>query len=278
MPKGDAKRGQVTIFIIAGIIVLLAIAFLFFARGKISEAFSSSVNVEKQTNQKMREIQGIFEKCIVDEGSKVVFDFMKNGGSFGDMESYLEYHTEKIRFLCQPIADSDGCMASPLVVSKIEKELGGKIGYEVGICAEDKIRAGSFDVSYDINSISANVSVADENILVNVVLPVTVSKGDFSLKKDLFSERVNVKLKRIIDGVNDVLASESRFGGFDATGYNKDNIRGVVVNELQVNSPNRAYDVYVVDWKQSNQMSQPSANVGHFSGNEKLRFGVRDEI
>jgi len=247
------KRGQITTFIIIGIVIVLVFAFLFFARDTLIDKFSSSVNVEKQVNQKMSEIASAVEECIAEEGNRQIKDYI-----FGNSEpeSYFLYHTEKIKVLCEGMPNSDKCIASPLVISVIEKELAEKLNENIYGCIISEVNSKTFDVKFGESA--TDVKIDEENVLISVQLPVSVSKNDFKLNRDIFSKRIDVKLKKIINGVNDILKSEALSGQFDMTGYNKNNINGIIVNELQVNGGNRAYEVYISD-------------------DMKFRFGVRDE-
>ncbi|MFH0832002.1 MAG: hypothetical protein V1886_04030, partial [archaeon] len=107
------SNGQVTLFTIIAIVVVSAVALLFFLKPGMSIA------------PKTTEPQAYIEKCMKDAGTEALSLLIKHGGALNP-KAYVTYGGEKISYLCYTSDYYSKCVnQQPLLKYNIESEITG---------------------------------------------------------------------------------------------------------------------------------------------------------
>ena len=203
------NRGQVTIFIIIAIVIVVmgVLIFLFYPQIKTGLGFE-----EKNPS-------AFIQACIEEEIENSVEKLSLQGGSINP-EHYILYDNEKIEYLCYTGDYYKTCiMQQPMLKQHIESEIKNEIKEEVKVCFD------SMKESYEKRGYSVNLRPGETNI---ELLPKRIiSTFDYSLtltKKDSetfdsFKVILNNNLYELVSIVNSILNWESSYGDSETTIY-----------------------------------------------------------
>jgi hypothetical protein len=166
------KRGQVTLFVVIGIVVIVVIALFLVLNKKISkEGISESVVSEGE------EIYEFTQDCVEEVGEASLVLIAKQGGRYKDVENFISYDGREI---------ADYCMNIPSDIKIID---------EINLYFQDNFVKcldyySQFENSgYSIQHEEPFVSIGfyEDNTLLNVIFPVKAVKGDKQIIYNEFS-------------------------------------------------------------------------------------------
>lgn len=232
------KRGQVTIFVIIGIVLVILVGlgyYLYDVKG---------LGIAPQTflGNEMQPVEENALNCIASVSGNVLDDLGLRG-AFLSPDSYLLYKGDMVTYLCSDVA-GDGCLNHLRTKKQIEDEIESAITMGMNECV-DKTLVGSFLKSYDYNfgEISTNVDILNDRVLINVNYPVTMTKGGVTQTLDpLKVDRDDIPLGGMYDVVYDILQKRSLGEDFETIPYMLEN-RGEF--EIQVDKP-YPDEVYII--------------------------------
>lgn len=178
-----SKRGQITIFLIFGIGILVLSMVLFF----LNQDFISNADVD------MDKVRGFVEHCIETEAKEVIFEIGRGGGYYfpGD------YSTESGIAIYQ----ENGVINIP-ETDKIEEEISSILNKKLFFCTKSFVDFPELEVRQ--GDISSKVLISEEKISVNIIYPLSLKKGEkVYLLKDFKTE--------IDDRLGELLKSAKEF-------------------------------------------------------------------
>jgi len=204
------KRGQVTIFIIIAIIIVVAGGLIFAFYPKILAGLGLGV----QNPQSF--IQNCLEKDIKDN----VKILSIQGGSVNP-QNYILYNDEKIEYLCYTNEYYIPCvMQKPMLRSNIESEIQNEIKEKVLECfnsLEESYRKRGFEVA--LRRGETTTELLPEEIRVSFNTSLVLRKGEDSDKYDLFRVVLNNNLYELVGVAESILEWETTYGDSETTIY-----------------------------------------------------------
>ena len=203
------KRGQVTIFIIIAvmIVVLGILVFLFYPQIKTSLELES-----KNPSQ-------FIQECLEDKVKVAVTLLSLHGGSINPGH-YILYDNTKIEYLCYTDEYYQTCvMQQPMLKQHIEEEIKNEIGNVANNCF-DSLKESYEKKAYNVNLYknSMNVELLPKRIVVNFNNTLTITKDSTEIF-DKFNVILNNNLYELVSIVNSILNWEARYGDSETTIY-----------------------------------------------------------
>lgn len=203
MEKGLRKGGQVTIFIILGIVIVSAVlVFFFWIRPTYVTEQSGALG---------------FEGCVKMAIQKSVIELEKNAGYINPEFTYND-RGKKIAYLCYTNEYYQTCVVQvPFLNQHFEEQLRKATLAEVEDCYEDSV-SELRDEGYEvvIGKINYNISIEPEMIGVFIEAPTSVGSQKFSR----FNVEINSPLYNILMISTSILQFEARYGDTDTDSLN----------------------------------------------------------
>ena len=196
------KRGQVTTFIIVGIVLLLALAFIFFAKNTIIEGISGKAKVQSYLRGVMDNIKTETGKCVEKEARSSINILGKNGGYF-EPKAYVEYYGEKISFLCANIPNDKRCLNNMLSKTEMEERMKEYLMPRIKKCTN----LAQFEPS-------PTKLISDYKLIYD-----PIERGDVKFLQNSFFKGVGVPLGDMVYVANDILNAEASVGDFSTLSY-----------------------------------------------------------
>ncbi len=203
------KRGQVTIFIIIAIIIIVigVLIYLFYPQIK------SWISPESKN-------PGLFlQNCLEDEIERTVENLSLQGGSTNPEHFYL-YQGNKLEYLCYTNENYKTCIVQqPMLKSHIESEIKNEISEEVNACLED-LESSFKEEGYSVNIEDGDVVVEllPERIVTTLTHKLTLTRGD-AKRYESFKIILNNNLYELISIADSIVDWEASYGDVDPSTY-----------------------------------------------------------
>lgn len=204
------KRGQLTIFVIAAIVIVAVVAmiYLFFPSVLVSLGIVSG-----NPNTFM-------QNCIEEEIQNSVNLVSTQGGSL-EPRNFILYQDEKMEYLCYNDNYYLPCiMQQPLLKQHIENEIERGIKNQEDLCFENlqsSFERRGFDVA--ISDGETLVELLPEKISVNFEREITLTQGSDSQRFEKLNVVLNNNLYELVSIATSILNWEARYGDSETTTY-----------------------------------------------------------
>ncbi|MDD5133700.1 MAG: hypothetical protein PHD81_00960 [Candidatus Nanoarchaeia archaeon] len=204
------KRGQVTIFIILGFVILILIILILSLRD-----VGYGISPQKYLDNKINIIQDDVKSCVESYAKTALINMGNQGGSINPGK-YVLYEGRKVQYLCSAIPGSVQCLNLMPSNKNIEKELDNFLNTNVPDC----IDINKFKEQYSFpeikieKSFQAVSSINKTNVVIKVSYPITLVKGTTQVSLSDITETIDIPLGQLLDTTYDIIDSEARTGTF----------------------------------------------------------------
>ena len=194
------KKGQVTIFIIMGIVIVSAI-LVFFLWAKPTY-FSES---GKKLN---------FEGCVEDIVEQTIVKLESNAG-FADPKFTYSYNGEKFAYLCYTNKYYETCTVQvPFLKNNFDEQMELDIKEKINTCyinSINELKAQGYSVSQ--GEVDYDVLIEPGVVRVEIEAPTVIGSSSFAK----FDVRINSPIYDMVMLSTSILQFESKYGDFDTS-------------------------------------------------------------
>jgi len=245
MKINSNKRGQVTIFIIIAIVIVVLGVLIFLLYPRITS--SSSFEVENP--------ERFLQDCVEDELKDLIKDLSMQGISLAP-KHYVPYEYEdkiySVQYLCYTSTFGQPCIRSPVfLIVEFQNQISENIKVTVDNCFE------ALETSYVKKSYT--ISDKKKGIIKTEIFPtrtllemnnyeITVTKGS-SQKYKSFNIVLNNNLYELLNTASSILEDEVNFGSAKRIQYMFDNLNLRITGEEKSDSTN----IYVLENKKTKE-------------------------
>jgi hypothetical protein len=214
------KRGQVTIFIILGIVIVAIILLVLYGRQTVF--FSPT---PENLQQELISVQDHVISCLGDVAPGCIEKISMQGGYYETpSNTYRLWNDTSVSYLCYNKANDPRCINRALTLGilqgEIKKCIDAQLG-PLGICLNVK-QFESFGKPVKITAPqqpSVNVEVGQDNVLLSLDYPIEIESTRDETKFNL-DEPIELNLAyplgRLYDlAVNQIVDAEAQFGDFE---------------------------------------------------------------
>mgnify|MGYP001391630465 CR=1 FL=1 len=209
------KRGQATLFIILGIVLVIIVAlYLVGVKTEIIPPLLASSDAVSE----MAEIEEHIEDCLTDIGTDYVTILGLQGGYISPADdTYRLYNDTTVSYHCWNRESVALCTNRLVTISHMEEELQDAIDSALSTCIN------VYDYSSDVEADSdweLEVAINFNEVQLDLYYPVSVDKGedDFA-SEDEFSKSLDVPLGELYEVALDVVNDHALYGEFDQLLY-----------------------------------------------------------
>ncbi len=189
--KFGKKRGQIAVFVIVGIVLIIIIGVFFLLRNNLSK--------EKGIDSQADSISSFVESCIEQTSNDAILHISKRGGYFiapkGSIHNKIPYYYNKEKNL-MPLKE------------RIEDELSLYMDNMLFFCIKNFVDFPDFDVRH--GEVESDVKIYDEKIVFEIKYPLSFSKGENSYVFEDFDFEVDVKLGMIYNVIEQIINEQKK--------------------------------------------------------------------
>ncbi len=207
--RGFGNSGQVTIFIILGIIIVAAVILFLFLSGKIESPFSPKLNPQQY-----------IEKCVKDSAEEAI-DIMLPQGGYIDPKLHRLYDDRKIAYLCYNMNFYLPCInQEPMYIQHLEDEVRGYVEPEIEKCF-NKIKSDAEEQgkSFSMGVMDLILELKSGQVKISVNRDVEIGAGESVESYQNFEEIIVSPIYDLGVVAQEVVSQEARFCNFEYLGY-----------------------------------------------------------
>jgi hypothetical protein len=207
-------RGQITIFIILGVIIVGVAALIYFLYPQIQSTFFKTTDP-----------QGFIQTCVEDKIKETISTISLQGGSV-EPQHYFSYYNEELQklshveYLCYTNKDFQPCsMQQPVLHGHIMNEIKKDIN-QIATSCFNSLKKNYEDKGYSTNLVKGEtvVDILPERVVVTFNNELTLTKGN-TQRYEKFSVLVNNNLYELSGIANSILNWEVQYGDAETGAY-----------------------------------------------------------
>lgn len=210
------KRGQVTAFVIAGVIIVVAIVLFFLFR----QGMIPGIGEKPEENPVL-----FLETCIEDKLIEGVELISSQGGYVKNkLNRTFKFDGEEvsdISYLCYNQNYYVPCInQEPMLVNNLKSEIDGYISDEVRECF-DKLALSLDKRGYvvDVRYSGFEIELAEKKIIVDIDGEIILTKSGETTKHENFNLFIPSRFYDLAVVVQEIISQEARFCNFETLGY-----------------------------------------------------------
>lgn len=213
------KRGQVTVFVILGIVIVIIAALLLYFRTNL---FLFNPTVE-DLNSKLDPIREHVVDCIAEISEPPIRQIGLQGGYLSTPpDTFRLFNDSTVSYLCYSMPDSPRCINRMLTRSEMEQQLSAAVDFALQTCVDVQSfkKLGSFEIITPKKWV-VDTRIGSDMVVVTVTYPISLrsTKSSAEVSVQDFSASFNYPLGYLYDVSQDILDYETEFGEFDQMVY-----------------------------------------------------------
>jgi hypothetical protein len=211
------RKGQVTIFIIAAVVIVAGLALFLLFRAKIIPNLPGNGGENPKS---------ILEACLEDKVKEGSLILMQRGGSIKNNLS-IEFKFEdeslmrNVSYLCYSQNYYLPCIVQePILIEHLKKEMEDYIFEDVKNCF-DNMAISLEKKGYDVNARyrGFDASLENKKIIVNILADLTLTKaGSTTTEKD-FKIIIASEIYNLAIIAHEIISQEAKFCNFEHLGF-----------------------------------------------------------
>lgn len=206
--RSMSKRGQIAIFIIIAVVIVVGAVILYFFSPDLGFTFTDFTPTNFLTD------------CIQPE-IKNGIDILSKQGGYANPEGYILYGGNRIKYLCYEAQYYLPCkVQQPLIKEHFENELNEMVKKRTDECV-DELQAEYERRGYTVSGLSvveSDVTIVPGEIRIDVKAPMTVKK-DITQSFEEFNIEISSKMYDLLMLTTSIIDFESTYGDSETTLY-----------------------------------------------------------
>ena len=210
------KRGQVTTFMIVGLVILIIFVLLFAVRRS-----GFGIKAQDYLQSSADDIKSKIDSCIEKNAMDVLDLIGKQGGYLNPSDNtYLMYNGYRVAYLCFNIPNTDQCANAMVNKADIEKQLNDYLGKNIQNCVQTNL-GKSLLSTYDMSTSKINIrtTIEKNSVSFEVDPGITLTKGTSSLVIPAYKKAVSVPIGLLLDTTYFIVNEEADKGVFFEVPY-----------------------------------------------------------
>ncbi len=195
---GGSKRGQLTIFIIVGILIAVALVIVFFLYK------SPGAKIDPRSDP-----QGFIENCV-GELLKPAQEKLLPQAGYRTVGKYILFDTnKKVPYLCYTSEEKQICtIIEPMLKNKIEEQL--KLETQAGLeSCFDKLKLSFANYDYRAEPTDYSIEISPDMLKAKISKKITITQGESAQELSYFEYSEASPLFDFIIITNDILTKET---------------------------------------------------------------------
>ncbi len=233
------KRGQVTLFVVIALVVLIAVALYLYAR----EEYGLTVPTPQYLQSQLIPIQDNIERCVEKEFTPAATLLGQQGGSYIPSDSVL-YKGKNVKVVCANIPGKTQCLNILQSFTRIESELAVYLNYKMDQCINKDLAKNKPGYTVEgTKGVTITVDARGDGIQLTVDYDIKLAKEGQSVTLPAITKVLrDAPLHELYGVAVDIVNSEATTGDFDNLGYMLQK-RGQYLIQTDKPFPNTIYKI-----------------------------------
>ena len=216
-----SKKGQVTIFIVLGVIVVAGIFLFFLFRSGVKIPFAGNLGLVQDGN-------ALLNSCLKNEIKTDVGKIMSNGGFIEVSKNHVSFEVDgrniSASYLCYTQNYGEACInQQPSLMTHIENEMKNKISQNVNDCFNEiklNFEKQGYSTSSDSELNSFDIVLSPGKILIKTNSKIILAKAGETSTQENFRAVFPTELYNLAGVAQEIVNKETATCDFEFRGHN----------------------------------------------------------
>jgi len=220
------KRGQVAVFVIIGIVIVILVALMFVGR----KEYGIGISNVKFLNDQLVPVKENANDCINEITAGAITQFAEQGGDL-DPSRYVLYQNRKVKYLCYNILETYNCINMLPTFEMMINDLQERVDRDMKGCIDKELPKSALG-AYDsvVGEPKTEIKVIGNDVVINLDYPVELSKSGTTVNLGKITRSVDAPLFDLYKATYDVVNSHASTGFFDQLIYMLNKKGKIVIN------------------------------------------------
>ncbi len=221
------KRGQVSVFVIIGIVAVAAIIFVFLLFRSVEEKAREVRGTEEYLQSQLGDVKREIEECAGDVANELL-DGLYDGGGNLNPERYANYYGKRVNVLCYEVEEDESCYNFMFTKREVVEQMLPVLEQQIKECADEKLIFFE-DQDYSINRgeflLDKDRFIFDDaRLLITINYPITLVKENDEQTEEKFSAAANTNFWQIAGIAGEIVNSHAKGGDINIVSLGMRNI------------------------------------------------------
>jgi hypothetical protein len=198
------KRGQVGLFVVIGVVLILAILLIFFFRESLTKAIRQTpTNTQEYLSSEIEIIKSSLNKCVTQETISASKLLMQNGGDLQRKTGFIKYKNFNYSILCREF--ENGCLIQPILLNNLNSELSEYLPAKINSCMNwDDFENNDYVLTR--GNLNLVPQIFEDTIFVQIDYPIKLTRGAVAVEFNSASYNLEIPLGSLTTAVNEMLS------------------------------------------------------------------------
>ena len=202
------KRGQVTVFVMIGLVALIVIVLLFFAKNTLQEQITKATDVEKYLNMQATAIQEEIKECATQKTQEAITILADQGGYFSPT-NFIGYYGKKVGFRCTNREETRSCQNDPIIEKSFINKIEDHLDVQIASCIDvSSFRAKGYQLQ--TGTLKTVVMLKEKTTQIEITYPMSLKKNDVTITRESTTIQLPLPLGTYIEATNKILNLEAK--------------------------------------------------------------------
>lgn len=228
------KRGQITIFVIISILLVVGIILLFFL-------YNNTINTPEA--QASKNPEGFISQCVGDYANEAAEKIIENGGYLNDDFFGMEFEYKKIPYLCFTPENYERCVpARAMLTDSVKNDVYDYIEPKINACFEMmKKDLKEYDISFE-KDFELSVELLPRKIRVDIERKTDTEKAGEPRIFTKFTSTTHAPLYDLAVVAQKIIEQEIKYCNSDYTEIMREN-KWAKIEKVQTGNDNKIYTI-----------------------------------
>lgn len=213
------KRGQVTAFVILGIVIVVIVALFFVGRQTIFLP-TTTTNLNQELNDIEEHILDCLEKDSTPNANEIIKTIGLQGGYLNPGEdTFILYNDSRVSFLCYNIESDERCRNRALTITNMEEQINEAVKNSLEQCLDVEGFEQFKPYGVSAGTLNVKITIEDQSVIVELDYPIVLTANENRVSRNKFSKTFDYSLGDLYEVSQDIVDDETEFGTFDTLSY-----------------------------------------------------------
>lgn len=209
------RKGQITLYVIIGIVVLVIIGMGIFIVNKYTNLQLGKEISKVFTGKETASVEKQIQDCLEKYGDEAITLIGNQGGDINPT-LYKLYNGHKVSYLCYTENFTSCINRRPMLKSHIENEINSYVASRLKSCIKlDSYAKQGYEIKQSKPGVyNVKTELNDYSTIISLDLPMKITKAGMTQEFSVFTKTFDIPLGKITDVTNDIVSAETTNGEF----------------------------------------------------------------
>lgn len=219
------KRGQVSVFIILGIVLIAAVIFISLLFTSFGDKARQVNNPQEYLRSQLGDIKKVVDSCIKENARATLTQLYDSGGHLNPVR-YANYYGKSVTVLCYKIKEDEPCHNMMFTEEDIVNQLKTQLEESIPECIDQRLAPfRSQDYTLGLGEFQMEEPIfSQRDLALDINYPVTLTRGEVQQKHEDYLVSIDTNFLDTMRKISEIINMHSSGREVDLVEISLENI------------------------------------------------------